>query len=550
MTVSVKPTNFIRTKISDQIKQGQVEEIVTRFPPEPNGYLHVGHAKSICLNFGLAEEFSGRCNLRFDDTNPEKESQEYIDAIEEDVRWLGFEWSELCHTADYFDRLFEWALYLIRNGDAYVDEQSAEEMRANRGTLTEPGVDSAYRDRPAEENEALFLRMRDGELPEGAAVLRAKISMAAPNINLRDPALYRIRHTSHPRAGDQWCVYPTYDYAHGQSDAIEGITHSLCTLEFEDHRPLYEWLLKKLPVPSRPKQTEFSRLELEGTVTSKRKLNALVQNGHVSGWDDPRMPTIAGMRRRGYSPEGIRLFCERIGVTRKPNTIELQVLEGSIRDDLEGRAHKAMAVLDPLKVVVTNWDQHPLELDVPHHPRRLELGSRVISFGRELYIDRSDFEPEPPEGFFRLVPGGSVRLKYGFIVDFEGMTMDADGRVTEVYVRYDPKTRSGQDQSGRKLKGTIHWVHGESAKEVDVRMYDRLFSVTDPGSYDDPVPLINPDSLIVGKALVEPALGALMPDTYFQFERVGFFKQDPESRDGHIIYNRSVTLKDAWNKKK
>ena len=550
MSVSVKPTNFIRTKISDQIKQGQVEQIVTRFPPEPNGYLHVGHAKSICLNFGLAEEFSGRCNLRFDDTNPEKESQEYIDAIEEDVRWLGFEWSELCHTADYFDQLFEWALHLIRNGDAYVDEQSAEEMRANRGTLTEPGVDSAYRNRPADENEALFLRMRDGELPEGAAVLRAKISMAAPNINLRDPALYRISHTSHPRAGDQWCVYPTYDYAHGQSDAIEGITHSLCTLEFEDHRPLYEWLLKKLPVPSRPKQTEFSRLELEGTVTSKRKLNALVQNGHVSGWDDPRMPTIAGMRRRGYSPEGIRLFCERIGVTRKPNTIELQVLEGSIRDDLEGRAHKAMAVLDPLKVVVTNWDQHPLELDVPHHPRRPELGSRVIPFGRELYIDRSDFEPEPPEGFFRLVPGGSVRLKYGFIVDFEGMTMDADGRVTEVYVRYDPKTRSGQDQSGRKVKGTIHWVHGESAKEVDVRMYDRLFSVTDPGSYDDPVPLINPDSLITGKALVEPALGALMPDTYFQFERVGFFKQDPESREGHIIYNRSVTLKDAWNKKK
>ena len=550
MTVSVKPTNFIRTKISDQIKQGQVEKIVTRFPPEPNGYLHVGHAKSICLNFGLAEEFSGRCNLRFDDTNPEKESQEYIDAIEEDVRWLGFEWSDLCHTADYFDQLFEWALHLIRNGDAYVDEQSAEEMRANRGTLTEPGVDSAYRDRPAEENEALFLKMRDGELPEGAAVLRAKISMAAPNINLRDPALYRIRHTSHPRAGDQWCVYPTYDYAHGQSDAIEGITHSLCTLEFEDHRPLYEWLLKRLPVPSRPKQTEFSRLELEGTVTSKRKLNTLVQNGHVSGWDDPRMPTIAGMRRRGYSPEGIRLFCERIGVTRKPNTIELQVLEGSIRDDLEGRAHKAMAVLDPLKVVVTNWDQDPLELDVAHHPGRPELGSRVIPFGRELYIDRSDFEPEPPEGFFRLVPGGSVRLKYGFIVDFEGMTMDADGRVTEVFVRYDPKTRSGRDQSGRKVKGTIHWVHGESAREVDVRMYDRLFSVTDPGSYDDPVPLINPDSLIVGKALVEPALGALMPDTYFQFERVGFFKQDPESRDGRIIYNRSVTLKDAWNKKK
>jgi len=342
--VSEKPTNFIRTKIADQIKQGQISEIVTRFPPEPNGYLHVGHAKSICLNFGLAEEFGGRCNLRFDDTNPEKESQEYIDAIGNDVRWLGFEWSNLCHTADYFEQLFDWALHLIRNGDAYVDEQSAEAMRLNRGTLTEPGIDSPYRDRSPAENEALFCKMRDGELPEGAAVLRAKISMSAPNVNLRDPALYRIRHIAHPRAGDQWCIYPTYDYAHGQSDAIEGITHSLCTLEFEDHRPLYEWLLKKLPVPSRPKQTEFSRLELEGTVTSKRKLNALVQAGHVSGWDDPRMPTIAGMRRRGYSPEGIRLFCERIGVTRKPNTIELQILEGSVRDDLEGRAHKAMAV--------------------------------------------------------------------------------------------------------------------------------------------------------------------------------------------------------------
>jgi len=548
--VSEKPTNFIRTKIADQIKQGQLTEVVTRFPPEPNGYLHVGHAKSVCLNFGLAEEFGGRCYLRFDDTNPEKESQEYIDAIEADLRWLGFEWSALCHTADYFQQLFDWALHLIRNGDAYVDEQSAEAMRANRGTLTEPGIDSPHRDRSPEENEALFLKMRDGELPEGAAVLRAKISMSAPNLNLRDPALYRIRHLSHPRAGDQWCIYPTYDYAHGQSDAIEGITHSLCTLEFEDHRPLYEWLLKKLPVPHRPKQTEFSRLELEGTVTSKRKLNALVEGGYVSGWDDPRMPTIAGMRRRGYSPEGIRFFCERIGVTRKPNTIELQILEGSIRDDLERRAHRAMAVLNPLKVVVTNWDQAPLELDVPWHPKHSELGSRTMLFGRELLIDRSDFELDPPDGFFRLFPGGSVRLKYGFIVDFVDVVLDAEGQVFEVHVRYDPVTRSGQDQSGRKVKGTIHWVHEASAREVDVRLYDRLFTVPDPGNYEDPASVMNPESLIEGQALVEPALGTLMADAYFQFERVGFFIQDSESSDDRIVYNRSVTLKDAWAKKK
>ena len=548
--MSEKPTNFIRTKIADQIKQGQLTEVITRFPPEPNGYLHVGHAKSICLNFGLAEEFGGRCHLRFDDTNPEKESQEYIDAIEADVRWLGFDWSALCHTADYFQQLFDWALHLIRNGDAYVDEQSAEAMRANRGTLTEPGIDSPYRKRSPEENEALFVKMRDGELPEGAAVLRAKISMSAPNLNLRDPALYRIRHLSHPRTGDQWCIYPTYDYAHGQSDAIEGITHSLCTLEFEDHRPLYEWLLKKLPVSHRPKQTEFSRLELEGTVTSKRKLNALVESGNVSGWDDPRMPTIAGMRRRGYSPEGIRLFCERIGVTRKPNTIELQILEGSIRDDLERRAHRAMAVLNPLKVVVTNWDQVHLELDVPWHPKRPELGSRTMLFSRELSIERSDFELNPPDGFFRLSPGSSVRLKYGFIVDFEDVVLDAQGLVSEVHVRYDPETRSGRDQSGRKVKGTIHWVHAASAREVDVRLYDRLFTVPDPGNYEDLASVINSESLINGQALVEPALGTLMPDAYFQFERVGFFKQDSESSDDRIIYNRSVTLKDAWAKKK
>ena len=548
--MSEKTINFIRTKIKDQIQQGQIKEVVTRFPPEPNGYLHIGHAKSSCLNFGLVEELGGRCNLRFDDTNPGKESQEYIDAIEADVRWLGFEWSETRHTADYFDQLFNWALHLIRNENAFVDEQSAEEMRSNRGTLTEVGVDSPYRERSPEENEALFTRMRDGEFLEGGAVLRAKISMSSPNMNLRDPVLYRIRYIAHPRTGDRWCLYPTYDFAHGQSDAIEGVTHSLCTLEFEDHRPLYEWLLKKLPVLSRPKQNEFSRLELEGTITSKRKLNTLVQSEKVSGWDDPRMPTIAGMRRRGYSPEGIRLFCERIGVTRKPNTIELQILETAVRDDLEGRAHKAMAVLDPLKLVVTNWEQSSLKLDVPWHPKRPELGTRTILFGRELFIDRSDFEIDPPDGFFRLFPGGSVRLKYGFIVDFEDVVLDASGALKEVHVRYDPATRSGQDNSERRVKGTIHWVHAEASFTADIKLYDRLFSVSDPGNYDDPGSVLNPDSLVSTGALVEPSLNELMPNAYFQFERVGFFKQDPDSCTDHVVYNRSVTLKDTWARKK
>lgn len=548
MTVQEKPTHFIRTKIADQIKQGQITEVVTRFPPEPNGYLHIGHAKSICLNFGLAEEFGGRCHLRFDDTNPERESQAYIDAIEADVRWLGFQWDALHHAADYFDQLFEWAVHLIRHGDAYVDEQPAELMRARRGTLTEPGMNSPFRDRDPSENEALFLKMRDGKLAEGAAVLRAKIAMDRPNLNLRDPVLYRIRHVPHPRAGDRWCIYPTYDFAHGQSDAIEGITHSLCTLEFEDHRPLYEWLLKKLPVPSRPKQTEFSRLELEGTVTSKRKLNALVQGGLVEGWDDPRMPTIAGMRRRGYSPEGIRLFCERIGVTRKPNTIELQILEGAVRDDLEGRAHKGMAVLDPLPLIVTNWTEAPLALEVPWHPKRPELGSRTLNFGPQLLIDRSDFAEDPPEGFFRLTPGGAVRLKYGFIVDFESLEKDETGRVTAVYVRFDPSTRSGQDQSGRKVKGTIHWVPGD-APCVTIHLYDRLFSVSDPANHDPIESVINPASRVVTEARVEPALAEPMPEAYVQFERVGFFKQDPDSTPEAMIYNRSVALKDAWAKK-
>lgn len=544
-----KSINFIRTKIASQIRQRQITDVVTRFPPEPNGYLHIGHAKSIFLNFGLVEEFGGRCTLRFDDTNPEKESQEYIDSILRDVNWLGFENFALRHTADYFDTLFEWALYLIRNGDAYVDEQSADEMRAKRGTLTEPGVNSSYRDRSPEINEIIFFKMHAGEMPEGSAILRAKISMSSPNLNLRDPALYRIRHASHPHSGDKWCIYPTYDYAHGQSDAIEGVTHSLCTLEFEDHRPLYEWLLKKLPVPSRPKQIEFSRLELEGTVTSKRKLSKLVTDGHVSGWDDPRMPTIAGMRRRGYSPQGIRLFCERIGVTRKPNTIEFQILERAVRDDLEIRSHKAMAVLDPLKVVVTNWDKPTLKLEVSWHPKHPEYGNRTIYFGRELYIDRSDFNLDPPEGFFRLFPGGSVRLKYGFIIDFQEVIFDAKGQVSEVHVRYDPETRSGQDNSGRKVRGTIQWVAANEAKDVEFRLYDRLFTIDQPGSVDNPIAYLNPDSLVELRGLVEPSAALLKLDRYFQFERIGYFKQDPESTFDRIIFNRSTTLKDAWSKR-
>ena len=543
-----KPTHFIRTKIAEQIKQGQLDVPVTRFPPEPNGYLHIGHAKSICLNFGLAQEFGGRCHLRFDDTNPAKESQEYIDAIEADVRWLGFQWDALHHASDYFETLYQWAMHLIQHGDAYVDEQSAEAIRATRGTLTEPGVESPYRDRAAAENVARFSQMRAGELPDGAAVLRAKISMASPNLNLRDPIIYRIKHVSHPRAGDAWCIYPTYDFAHGQSDAIEGITHSLCTLEFEDHRPLYEWFLKKLPVPSKPKQTEFSRLELEGTVTSKRKLNTLVTEGYVQGWDDPRMPTIAGLRRRGYSPEGIRLFCERIGVTRKPNTIEYQILEGAVRDDLEGRAQKGLAVLDPIRVMVDNWTESPLALEIPWHPKHPEYGSRVAYFGPELWIDRSDFEEDPPEGFFRLTPGGSVRLKYGFIVDHVE-TIRVDGRIETLIVRYDPATRSGQDQSGRKVKGTIHWVDANTAQRVAIRWYGPLFTVPDPARADELASVINPESLIKRTAWVEPAMAVCQPDAYWQFERLGFFKQDPESTPKHVVYNLTVGLKDQWAKK-
>jgi len=543
-----KPTHFIRSKIADQIKQGQLIAPVTRFPPEPNGYLHIGHAKSICLNFGMAEEFRGRCHLRFDDTNPAKESQEYIDAIETDVHWLGFQWDALHHASDYFETLYQWALQLIHQGDAYVDQQTAEQMRSTRGTLTEPGQDSPYRDRPIAESAALFERMRAGEFPDGAAVVRAKISMASPNLNLRDPVIYRIKHLPHPRAGDQWCIYPTYDFAHGQSDAIEGITHSLCTLEFEDHRPLYEWFLKKLPVPSKPKQTEFSRLELEGTVTSKRKLNALVVDEHVQGWDDPRMPTIAGMRRRGYSPEGIRLFCERIGVTRKPNTIEYQILEGAVRDDLEGRALKGLAVLDPLRVVVENWADAPLALEIPWHPKHPELGTRTAYFGPTLWIDRADFELDPPEGFFRLAPGGAVRLKYGFIVDHVD-TLMVDGRVDTVVVRYDPTTRSGQDQSGRKVKGTIHWVDAATARPATIRWYGPLFTVPDPARFEAVAEILNPESLLERTVLLEPALADVMPDAYMQFERVGFFKQDPDTQADAPIYNFTVGLKDQWAKK-
>ena len=553
--MSEKPTNFIRTKIADQIKQGQIQEIVTRFPPEPNGYLHVGHAKSICLNFGLAEEFGGRCNLRFDDTNPEKESQEYIDAIEEDVRWLGFGWSALCHTADYFDQLFDWALHLIRNGDAYVDEQSAEEMRANRGTLTEPGIDSPYRDRSPEENEALFLKMRDGELPEGAAILRAKISMSAPNVNLRDPALYRIRHISHPRAGDRWCIYPTYDFAHGQSDAIENITHSLCTLEFEDHRPLYEWFVDNLPVPSHPRQIEFARLNLTHTVLSKRILMRLVDEGHVSGWDDPRMPTLSGMRRRGIPPEAIVDFCGRIGINKSNSMVEMAMLDACVREDLNKRAVRRMAVLRPLKVVIENYpDGQTEELDAVNNPEDETAGMRKVPFSRELYLERDDFMEDPPKKYFRMSPGKEVRLKYAYYVTCREVIKNEQGEITELICEYDPESRGGGTPDERKVKGTIQWVDSTTAINPEIRLYDRLFKVPNPDEVEegkDYISNLNPDSLTsLSNALVEASIQEMKAGEAFQLERIGYFTIDSKAQEaGSLVLNRSVAMRDSWTKK-
>ncbi len=543
--------DFIREIVADDVRARRVSTVVTRFPPEPNGYLHIGHAKSICLNFGVAREFGGRCHLRFDDTNPAKEEQEYIDAIQGDVRWLGFDWGEhLYFASDYFEQLYEWAVSLIRAGKAYVDDLSAEEIRAYRGTLTEPGRNSPWRDRPVEENVDLFERMRAGEFPNGSRVLRARIDMSSPNINLRDPVLYRIVHASHPRTDDAWCIYPTYDMAHGQSDAIEGITHSICTLEFEIHRPLYDWLIDNLPVPSRPHQYEFARLNLTYTVLSKRVLLRLVSEGHVRGWDDPRMPTISGLRRRGFPAEGIRDFATAIGVAKSDSVIEYGQLEHSVRDVLNRTASRRFGVLRPLRVVVENYPEDRVEtFDVPNNPEDPSAGTRAVPFTRELWIERDDFMEEPPPKFFRLAPGREVRLRGAYFLTCRDVVKDASGEVVELRCTYDPATRGGDAPDGRRPKATLHWLSVSHAITAEVRLYDHLFARPDPGAEGDLFADLNPDSeTILPDALVEPSATEAPVGETVQFERLGYFCRDPDSTPGHPVFNRTLTLKDAWAK--
>jgi glutaminyl-tRNA synthetase len=553
-TLETAPTeagrDFIRDIIQADLEAKRHRAIVTRFPPEPNGYLHIGHAKAIGLNFGVAEEFGGRCHLRFDDTNPTKEEQEYIDAIERDVRWLGFDWGKhLYHASDYFEQLYEWAEHLIRNGKAYVDDQSQEEMRANRGTLTEPGRNSPFRDRSVEENLDLFRRMRAGEFPNGARVLRAKIDMASGNINLRDPVLYRILHASHPRTGTAWSIYPSYDFAHGQSDAIEGITHSICTLEFEDHRPLYDWFLEHLPVPSRPRQYEVARLNLTYTVLSKRVLNALVRGGHVAGWDDPRMPTLAGLRRRGVPPQAIRDFVKRIGVAKANSVVDAGMLDFSIREVLNRTALRRMAVLRPLKVMIENYPEgRSEELEAVNHPDDPAAGTRRVRFGRELYVERDDFMENPPKKFYRLSPGKEVRLRYAYFITCRDVVKNAAGEVIELRCSYDPATRGGNAPDGRKVQATIHWVSAADAVPAEVRLYNPLFTRPDPNAAELTADL-NPQSLeVLTDARVEPALAALKAGEAVQFERQGYFCLDVDSRPDRLVFNRTVGLRDTWAK--
>jgi len=543
--------DFIREIVAADLRAGRVREVVTRFPPEPNGYLHIGHAKSICLNFGVAAEFGGRCHLRFDDTNPVKEEQEYLDAIQADVRWLGFDWGEhLYHASDYFDQLYAWAVELIRKGLAYVDDLSPDEIRAHRGTLTEPGRDSPHRDRPVDENLDLFARMRAGEFPNGARVLRARIDMAAPNINLRDPILYRIVHATHPRTGDAWSIYPTYDFAHGQSDAIEGVTHSICTLEFEGHRPLYDWLIEHLSVPSRPHQYEFARLNLTYTVLSKRFLLRLVDEGRVRGWDDPRMPTISGLRRRGYPAEGIRDFATMVGVVKADSVIEIGMLDYAVRTVLNRSAQRRFGVLDPLKVVIEDYPEGQVEeMTVPNNPEDPEAGSRLVPFGRELWIERDDFAEDPPPKFFRLAPGREVRLRAAYFVTCRDVVKDADGRVVELRCTYDPATRGGDAPDGRRPKATLHWVSAAHAIPAEVRLYDHLFTRPDPGAGGDLLADLDPASeTILTGCLLEPAAADVPVGTTVQFERLGYFAPDTDSRPGALVFNRALTLKDTWAK--
>ena len=543
------PLDFIRTIIAEDAKAGKHGgRVATRFPPEPNGYLHIGHAKSICLNFGVAAEFGGTCNLRFDDTNPTREDIEYVQSIEEDVRWLGFSWSgEPRFASDYFETLYQYAVHLIERGKAYVDSLSADDMRAYRGTLIEPGRESPYRSRPVAENVELFARMRAGDFEDGAHVLRAKIDMASPNLNLRDPVLYRIRRAHHHRTGDAWCIYPMYDFAHPPSDAIEQITHSLCTLEFEDHRPLYDWLIENLPVPAQPRQIEFARLNLSYTLMSKRKLLALVEEGHVSGWDDPRMPTIVGMRRRGYTPEAIRTFCDRIGVAKRENLVDVALLEHAVREDLNKRAPRVMAVLRPLRVVIENYPEDLTEeFEVANNQEDAAAGSRRVPFSRVLYIEQDDFMENPPKKFFRLAPGREVRLRGAYFVTCTGVEKDAAGALVELRCTYDPATRGGDAADGRKVKATLHWVAASHALDAEVRLYDRLFRSETPDDYRGD---LNPASLeVVTGCKIEPSVATAAAGTRYQFERLGYFCIDPDSREDRLVFNRTVSLKDSWAK--
>jgi glutaminyl-tRNA synthetase len=543
-------SNFIRDIIDADLASGKHTRIVTRFPPEPNGYLHIGHAKSICLNFGIARDYGGDCNLRFDDTNPEKESIEYINSIRRDVEWLGFEWHSNPFASDYFDQLYGFALDLIRQGKAYVDSQNADDIRANRGTLKEPGVDSPYRNRSIDENMQIFEAMKNDEFADGEHVLRAKIDMQSANINLRDPVLYRIRHVTHHNTGDTWCIYPLYDFTHGLSDAIEGVTHSLCTMEFEDHRPLYDWILDNLETPARPAQIEFARLQLEYSLTSKRKLNQLVTEGMVSGWDDPRMLTISGMRRRGFTPESIVNFCDMIGITKKYSTIEMGVLETALRDDLNVRAARRMAVINPVKVIIENYPEDQEEFFTGiNHPQNPEYGTRDVPFSREIYIERDDFMEDAPRKFFRLSPGREVRLRFACYITCKEVIKNDDGEVETLICSYDPESRGGSSPDGRKVKGTIHWVSARHAVNATVNLYDRLFTNTNPGAAADFQQALNPESLVVmPDAKFEPAIELSGNTLAYQFERLGYFISDYDSTSERPIFNRTMTLRDSWAK--
>ena len=540
-------SNFLRTQIQSDLDAGVVDRVVTRFPPEPNGFLHIGHAKSITVNFGLAQQYGGVCNLRFDDTNPEKESQVFIDAIQADVKWLGYEWDgEVRYASSYFQQFYEWALHLIDEGKAYVCDLSADEARDYRGTLTSPGKNSPYRDRSIDENHVLFAAMKAGEFEDGSRVLRAKIDMTSPNINLRDPTLYRIRRVAHHQTGDEWVIYPTYDYAHGQEDAIEGISHSICTLEFEDHKPLYDWFIDNLPVPSRPRQYEFARLNVNYTVTSKRKLKLLVDSGVVSGWDDPRMPTIAGMRRRGYTPAALRHFCEEVGTSRSDGVVDVAMLESAVRNDLNVSAPRAMAVLNPLKLHITNLEA-PEVLLVANHPADDTQGKREVQFGPEIWIDKDDFRQEANKKFKRLVLGKRVRLRGGYVIEAERCDVDADGEVTAVYASIVPQTLGEDPDDGVKAKGVIHWVDATTGISAEIRSYDRLFTVEDPSKADNMDDVINPTSLVVGQAIVEASLASADPEDRFQFEREGYFVADRfDHTSDKPVFNRVIGLRDTW----